>query len=835
MGEDSELRKHYLRRLVAGGILLALLAIPAIVHSHAAINGLLNRPIDWVPDTLPEKVAFNDLCRRFVVADAILVSWPGATLDSAGLKEVTDALDRLTPDSGEDSDVDSGVDSRFGGSEASRSGVDEPAEKAARVSRMIESIRMTCGVRHPFLTVNSGARLVQRMTSSPSSLSQRSAIARLKGFLVGPDGDQTCVVVTFDEPAHAKRREVLRIMRELIATSVGVEATEIAIVGGPRDGADVDSESIRSVNVFAPPSAILAALICFICLRSIPLTIAITAIAVIGEGMVLAMVYYTGTPMNAVLIVLPPLVFVLTISAGIHLSNYFIDASREFPEMTASQAARAAVRAGIVPCLLATGTTVIGLSSLMLVRIGPIRVFGFVASIGVLGTLMLLLLVLPGAMILGREWKEKKRSKRLDRLGDSEPESPTAIRNRSRLYSVVRMRLSRPWPTIIFYLFLASGLAWGLFSLKTSVNLLRMFQPDSSIRREYAWFESNVGATSTADLLVQFPPLGKDDSPLDRLAIVRAAHIAAVKSEPVGGAISAISFVRTIPTGRTWRASSTRAAIAKMIRDEDSGFGRLGMISRDEESEIWRVTLRLWEPEDVDYSVTLDTIESDVRQAVEQAAASGELSVELVFTGSTVVIHEVQRVLLRDLFRSFLTAFAVVAVVMVFVLKSLRGGMIAMIPNLFPTVALFGFMGLVKTPLDIGSVMSASVALGIAVDDTVHLLSRFGSRRAHGYGQIRAAHGALSQCGWAMLQTTMVCGLSLMVYWFSDFVPTSQFALLIFGLLSAALFGDVFLLPSLMASRLGRHLAHTVGSDPDAVIENDHAPPVDARRIRAKR
>ena len=47
--------------------------------------------------------------------------------------------------------------------------------------------------------------------------------------------------------------------------------------------------------------------------------------AVIGEGMVLAVVYYTGTPMNAVLIVLPPLVFVLTVSAGIHLSNYYLD------------------------------------------------------------------------------------------------------------------------------------------------------------------------------------------------------------------------------------------------------------------------------------------------------------------------------------------------------------------------------------------------------------------------------------------------------------------------------------------------------------------------------
>ena len=181
-----------------------------------------------------------------------------------------------------------------------------------------------------------------------------------------------------------------------------------------------------------------------------------------------------------------------------------------------------------------------------------------------------------------------------------------------------------------------------------------------------------------------------------------------------------------------------------------------------------------------------------------------------------------------------MTAFGIIAVVMVLMLRSVIGGLIAMVPNLFPTVALFGFMGLIRLPLDIGTVMSASVALGIAVDDTVHLLSRYGSRRAHGLGQIRAAYGALSQCGWAMFQTTLVCGLSLMVYWFSDFVPTSRFSLFMFGLLSAALLGVVFLLPTLMSTPLGRWLSHTVGSETAGEVyadEHTTEAPRDVRRL----
>ena len=805
--EDRLLRRKYIRRMVGGILLLALLVPPAIVHSHAAINGLLNRPIDWVPNSLTEKAQFNDLCRRFIVSDGVLLSWPDAKLQSEGLDAVTDSLAPLCTNADEVDRVRQDEDDGQG-------------------QNTIQAIRDLCGVKHPFLNAKSGETLVRQMTGPPGGLSRKASVARLKGFLIGPDAEQTCVVISFGEAAHQQRRGLVKLLREHVSAVAEVDESQIAIVGGPRDGADVDAASIRSIEVFSPPSAIVAAIICFICLRSIPLTAAITAVAVIGEGMVLALVYYIGTPMNAVLIVLPPLVFVLTISAGIHLSNYFKDASHDFPDLTPSQAARRALQAGMIPCFLATGTTVIGLSSLMLVRIGPIQVFGAVASIGVIGTLLLLLLVLPGAMILTREWLAKRTAKRQDEQTEASPEKQ---RPRGRIYNAVRGRLSHPWPTIVFFVLLTSGLSYGLFSLKTSVNLLRMFGPESAIRTEYAWFEEHVGATSTAELLVKFPPLGEEDSPLDRLAVVRAAHIASVKSEPVGGAISAISFLPTVSNKRSISASSKRAAVAKMIRDEDSGLGQLGMISRDEGSEVWRVTLRLWEPDDVDYSVTLAEIESTVRLALEEI----ETDAEVILTGPAVVTHAAQVVLLRDLFRSFLCAFAVVGVVMVIVLRSLRGGLIAMIPNLFPTVVLFGYMGYRNTPLDIGSVMSASVALGIAVDDTVHLLSRFGARRALGLGQIRAAHGALMQCGWAMLQTTMVCGLSLMVYWFSDFVPTSQFALLMFGLLSAALFGDVFLLPSLMASPLGHFLHRQVGCDPSAKLEADEDVPVDARRVPA--
>ena len=742
----------------------------------------------------------------------MLISWPGATLGSPGLRQAKQQLARLSQSENE------GPDS------VEQAGDHGPSDE------LIGTIRDHCKVQHPLLEVISGADIIERMTSAPASISRRAANARLQGMLVGEDGQTTCIVITLDASGHQHRRQLLPLVRKLVSLAANVHASEIAVVGGPREGAEVDAESIRSVNVFAPPSACVAALICWICLRSIPLTAVITSIAIICEGLVLALVHYSGTPLNAVLIVLPPLVFVLTISAGIHLSNYFLDVRREFPELAIALAAQKAMRAGTAPCLLAAGTTIIGLGSLTLVRIGPIQLFGLVAVIGVLTSLLLMLWMLPGAMTL------TGRLSTTSPIVESEMVPKKAL-GRGWFYGLVRSRLLRPWPTIAAFVGLGIVLAAGLGQLETSVQLLRMFHPDSSIRRDYRWFESNIGGTATADLLVRFPKLREEESSLDRLTVVRSIQLAAMKSESVSGALSAVTFIPTPPRGRSLRSVSKRTTIDRLIRGPDGMLADLGLVSHDATFEVWRMTLRLWEPVGADYTEVLTELQARIEEDLKRSLASinerrdAALDASVIVTGPAAVVHSAQEVLLSDLFRSFLTAFAVVAMVMIIMLRSITGGVIAMIPNLFPTVALFGWMGLQGRPLDIGSVMSASVALGIAVDDTVHLLSRFGSRRARGLGQIRAAHGALMQCGWAMLQTTLVCGLSLMVYGFSDFVPTSQFAVLMFGLLAAALVCDTLLLPSLMASPLGRHLAHTVGSDPEAQIEHPPHHPIDARRV----
>ena len=127
-----------------------------------------------------------------------------------------------------------------------------------------------------------------------------------------------------------------------------------------------------------------------------------------------------------------------------------------------------------------------------------------------------------------------------------------------------------------------------------------------------------------------------------------------------------------------------------------------------------------------------------------------------------------------------------------------------MVPNVFPVFMIFGLMGWRNVLVDIGSMMTASVAMGVAVDDTIHFLTWFRRGLDRGMDRLEAIMLAYRRVGMAMTQTTAIGGLGLSVFAFSTFTPTQRFGVLMLTLLVTALVGDLIFLPALLASPLGR-------------------------------
>ena len=116
----------------------------------------------------------------------------------------------------------------------------------------------------------------------------------------------------------------------------------------------------------------------------------------------------------------------------------------------------------------------------------------------------------------------------------------------------------------------------------------------------------------------------------------------------------------------------------------------------------------------------------------------------------------------------------------------------------------FGALGWMGIKIDIGIMMTASVALGVAVDNTLHLLTWVRAGLRDGHDRRTATMMAYDRCAVAMVQSAMVGGLGLLVFATATFTPTQQFGYLMITILAAALVGDTIMLPALIASPLGK-------------------------------
>ncbi len=204
------------------------------------------------------------------------------------------------------------------------------------------------------------------------------------------------------------------------------------------------------------------------------------------------------------------------------------------------------------------------------------------------------------------------------------------------------------------------------------------------------------------------------------------------------------------------------------------------------------------------------------------------VDVSAIYTGVIPIVYKAQRTLLSSLFESIFLSFVMIACVMAVLLRpwgaptrfnnlvNFRGGMLSMLPNAFPIIMVFGMMGHLATygvKVDIGSMMTASVAMGIAVDDTIHFLNWYRYALADGASRREAIMEAYKRCAKAMTQTTLIAGFGLFAFAFSSFTPTQRFGTLMLVLLTVALIGDLIFLPALLSSPWGKYFGRELSDE----------------------
>jgi predicted RND superfamily exporter protein len=817
-------------------VAITALITPFLVHgAQLALQSNENKVLDWLPTSFSETADLKWFRQHFQADGFVVISWEGCRLGG------NPRNDNAPPD---DPRIEQLAQSLVPDLDADHES-DRPADESPE-SRYFRSI-------------TTGRRLLNRLTEPPMEIPYELAVERLQGVVIGPDGRQTCVVAMLSKEGLDHFREAIGrgnqgrlqigqpegvLFRKLRAC--GIDPETVHLGGPPVDNVAIDEEGERTLVRLGVLAGLVGLVLAGWSLRSVRLTAIVFACGLLSAAASLAVVWLSGQTTDAILMSMPALVYVLAISGAVHLVNYY---RRELEEGGLVGAPGRAMAHGWKPAVLCSVTTSIGLLSLYASELTPIRKFGTFSAIGVMLMLAVLFTFLPAALQLWPLRPKRQRSARQERAAEAVRGvwTRTTGWTRSISFDWLWDRLGH-WiirhhaiVTIAsFATIVAVGV--GVVRTQTTIDLMKLFDRDARILKDYRWLEQNLGRLVPLEVVLKFDEsIMRDadaDDPASRVGTLtlleRMELVSALQRDisrefgphgrdMIGPPMSAVTFAPPLTGPRQGtRAIVRRTATNSRLQQNYDEFIESGYLSVDRSSgmELWRISLRVAAFQNIDYGrfsndlrEVVDPLiakynqrlEADMAVASNAAAAGGEEGPALsaVYTGVVPIVYKAQRELLDSLVEGAFWSFVSITPVLMLVVRSFSGGLVAMLPNALPVLTIFGGMGWLGWAVDIGSMMSASIALGVAVDDTIHFLTWFREGLQETGDRRRAILAAYRRCATPTMQAALISGLGLSVFALSTFMPTRQFGLLMLTILTAGAIAELIMLPALLAGPLG--------------------------------
>jgi hypothetical protein len=245
-----------------------------------------------------------------------------------------------------------------------------------------------------------------------------------------------------------------------------------------------------------------------------------------------------------------------------------------------------------------------------------------------------------------------------------------------------------------------------------------------------------------------------------------------------------------------------RAVVSAKLKQQYEVLHDYGWVARDGDVDVWRISLRIRGIDDIDYAAFTETLRAEIDPLLKAHALQAPPGAEVTVTGTAPIVFRARRSLLDNMLFGLGTDVVLIVVAVIVTTRSLLTGGVMFVLSVFPTTLVFGAMGLLGIVVDIGSVMTPCVAVGVTVDDVIHFLlcHRRGVRRTCraagrcGVSHLRPGDGA----GWGIIGIRLARSLQFLHY----HLPIRMLMLL---LLTAGLVGNLWCFyPRLLAGPLGR-------------------------------
>ncbi|OHB25375.1 MAG: hypothetical protein A2X84_09110 [Desulfuromonadaceae bacterium GWC2_58_13] len=495
----------------------------------------------------------------------------------------------------------------------------------------------------------------------------------------------------------------------------------------------------------------------------------------------MAFLYLVGGAMSPMTSILSPLMMALALSDSVHIFSDFLKQERSAGNVVETMGKT--LERLTVPCFLTSLTTAIGFASLAVSDIPPIRHFGLAAACGMMAEFVLSITVLPLGI-----WFLRRR--------------PGLLKKRAGSYAggyfggaVLKRLVSRyPLYVLVVSAVLVVLAIVGITRLQVETNLIEYFKKDSTVYQDTHFVDEHLGGVNTLEVsfLSSEPDAFKDPvnlQILEEVAVYLESQPDISRSTTVADFLKQMNRAFHGERKEAYTLPDSREMVAQYLLLYD-GDELVNFIDSDYR---WaRLSAQISEHSSSVLKRRIEDLQIFLRN---RFAGSG---LEIVVTGKTSLVNKLVQNIVDSQVQSLALACGVIFAILLGVFRSLSLGLLSLVPNILPIVFNLGLMGWLGIPLNTATAIISAVAIGIAVDDTIHFIHQYQEDRRSGMGRHPAVLAALEKKGGAIVTTSLILMGGFGVLVLSSFVPTIQFGFLCSMVMLLALVCDLLVLPAMM-------------------------------------
>ena len=634
------------------------------------------------------------------------------------------------------------------------------------------------------LTIGPLVRAMPENAEQQEALKQRIEGNPLYGgLLVSRDNSIALFDITLDAKLKVEERDALLKRVDEVFSEEG-KGNPHYMAGSPIGRSELFRCMRRDFSTLLPMGMLLLILAMYVIFRNylcvlLPfMAISLSVVWTVG------VMHLVGTELNFFSVLIPTILFIIGTADCVHILSQYQDCRTTCS--TKSEALRRTIGLMLVPCSLTTFTTMIAFLSLLACRIEPLRLFGIFSAIGMGFAFLLSITLLPIGLSVG--------DTRPLSLRKPPSEAFLGILKRIHRFNVTSKGLSLP---VFLAFFLLAG--YGALRLHVETDPAKFFGRKMRLVTDTLFIEQKLGGFIPFFVVIEGQEKERIKDPvllekIDRLGNFIRRQEGVDKLVSGSDLIKYINFRLHDNDPSEYRIPEDRKAVAELllmasISDES------GLLSRFFDDDYSKASLAIrFRHHDFDsYKRLMDAIlpylESEFRAVPD---------VTTYVTGTNMMLANTLMPFLQGLKQGLVFAGAAIFTLMIVLFRSLRVGFISMLANVVPITITFGLMGLLGISLNFATAPIAAIALGIAIDDTIHFLTRFKREFAEDCDYEGSIARTMKSVGKPILITSVVLTSGFFIFLLSNFQYTRNMGMLISFTVIGAIFGDLVLLPVLL-------------------------------------